>query len=250
MDNKKDKEKQTSNVINIRGREKSCSEADKAADIFAESIKEEIQQENWQNLWRKYGAFITSLTAGLLIVFGVYGMWQKKDLEEREAISAEFSSVQNLIMSGDTAKAINQLKEMTHVNSKNYAILAKMEYAGILLNNGDKKALKEYQSVCNDSQADSLFKNLAYILYTNAAIDLMDQKTLSSNINTITAKLSDKSFQDGPWQFIAKEALAFCHIKSGNKNTAKKILEDLVKTNDIPEGIAERSRMLIQSLGE
>lgn len=250
MDDKKDKKNKTSNVINIDCSRKSCCAPDRATDIFAESIKEEIQQENWQNLWKKYGTVIISVIAGLIIIFGIHGMWEKKNLEEREAISAKFTTVQTMLMSGDFDKAMSQLKDISHVDNKSYALLAKMEYAATLSKNNDKKALEVYKSIFDDQKEDVLFRNFSYILYVNLAIDIMDAKTLSAEIGNMINILSDKTFQEGPWNLIAKEALSYCYIKSGKNDHAKKILENLVKTDGIPEGIAERTRLLIQSLGE
>lgn len=249
--NKKDKGKKASNVIKMMNRASGySSDADRATDIFAESIKEEIQQENWQNLWNKYGVLVTSVIAGIMLAISIYSVWQRKDLEEREAISVKFTAVQNAIMSGDPEQGIEQLKELSHVDNKSYALLAKMEYAAILARKNDKQSLEIYKSIFEDQKADNLFKNLAYILYTNSAIDLMDAKTLNAEIGKIIETLSAETFQEGPWSLLAKESLSFCYIKVGQNENAKKVLENLVKTDGIPDGIAERSRMLIQSLGE
>ncbi len=249
--NKKDKGKKESNVIKMTNCSSGCCyDSDRSTDVFAESIKEEIRQENWQNLWNKYGILATSLVAGVMLAISVYNMWQKKDLEEREAISVKFTTVQNAIMSENPEKGIEQLKELSHTDNRGYALLAKMEYAASLARRDDKQSLKIYKSIFEDQKADNLFKDIAYILYVNVAIDLMDTKTLTSEIDSIIKTLSSKTFQDGAWSLLAKESLSFCYIKAGQNENAKKTLESLVKTNGIPDGIAERSRMLIQSLEE
>ncbi|MDR2075074.1 MAG: tetratricopeptide repeat protein [Holosporales bacterium] len=227
-----------------------CNSNDRASDIFVESIQEEIRQENWKNLWDKYGKIITIAVVGSLIVTGVYNMWQKKDLEEREAISVKFSNVQGMVMSGETEKVIDQIKELTNVNKANYALLAKFEYAASLLNSKNKEALSVYKSIFENKKADDLFKDLAYILYVNASIDLMDPKQLLSNMDNMIKILSGEKFVKGKWSLMAQESLAFCYLKIGKNDLARATLEKLVKTSDIPNGMLERSRIIIQSLKE
>ncbi len=247
--NKEKSPKKTSNVINIGCQQCGNIDQDRAADIFAESIQEEIRQENWQKLWNKYGKFVTSVFVASLIIVGGYNTWQKHDLAEKEAISTRFTAVQGLIMDEQVDKAIDQIKELTTVSKDNYALLAKLEYAGLLLQKSDPKVLDIFKSIHENPKVDSLFKDLAYILYTNAALDLMDTKTLMKELDPIVKTISTERFLKGPWNIIARETLAFCYIKLGDNNMAKSILNDLAKTENIPAGIAERTRILIQHLG-
>ena len=115
MDQKKDKnvKKEQSNVINI-----GCGGCESKIDAFTDSIEEEIRNENWKKLWDKYGKFVTYVSLGVILSVGVYNMWQKKDISEREAISYKFTSVQNLIMAGNVDVALSQIKELSVVDKK------------------------------------------------------------------------------------------------------------------------------------
>lgn len=245
---KREKDKKLGNVIDLSKAKQEKTDADRAADIFAESIKEEIQQENLQRLWEKYGTLAISVVAGALVVFGVYNMWQKNDLEKREAVSVRFTSAQNLLADGLTDRALGELKGLLSVDSKSYALLAKMESAALLASKGDLKSLNTYQSIFKDPKADKLLSNLAYIYYVNTALDLMNSKTLEQELKKMIGTISSKEYQEGPWKLLAKQSLAFCYMKEGNNQEAKKVLEDLAKMEEIPNNMAEQTRMLIQSL--
>lgn len=216
-------------------------------DHFIDSIEEEIKTENWQRLWMKYGKVATCAVAVILIGSAVFGMWQRQDREDREAISARYTLVQNSIMSGDHTTALAQMKALTDIAKKDYATLAKLEYAALLREKQQIDALAEYKSIVDDKKINPVFKELAYILYVGSAIELMAPKDLNDNIDEFIKNLSEK-YVGKYWNLFAKETLAMCYIKKGDNKLAKTTLEDLAKTTGITDSMADRTRMLIHSL--
>ena len=76
-------------------------------DSFIDSIQEEINKENWKKIWEKYGKLISIGVSCLLIGSIGYNVWQKQDLEDREAISASFTNAQNELAADRTKSAIS-----------------------------------------------------------------------------------------------------------------------------------------------
>ncbi len=226
---------------------KTCEE--RMEDSFIESINEEIRNENWQKLWDKYGKLVTYASCALLIGVSVYSMWQRQDTIDREAISSKFSAVQAQIMSGDIEKALPQIRELSNVSKKDYATLAKLEYASVLRAKDDKEALNQYKTISQDSKVNPLIKDLAYIFYVNASLDLMSTQEILSSIDGFIKELSEK-YVKCSWGLLAKESLAFCYIKLGKNDLAKSSLEALIKTTGVPSDMAERAKVLLQSLSK
>lgn len=218
-------------------------------DSFVDSIEEEIRNENWQRLWDKYGKLITYISCAIVAGVGIYGMWQKQDREDREAISTRYTFVQSALMSGNNQSAISQIKELSGVSKKDYATLAKFEYAAILRQNHDKKALEEYKQIFEDKKANNILRDLAYIFYANSSMDLMTTKDLFSEIDNFIKNLKEK-YIGKTWDLLAKETLAFCYMKQGEKEQAKTALMDLAKTHGITESMLERTKILLHSLGD
>ena len=218
-------------------------------DGFVESIEEEIRNENWQRLWDKYGKFVTYASCAILLGVGVYGMWQKQDLSDREAISSRFTVVQSALMSGQIDAAISEIKALSTVSKKDYATLAKFEYAGALRAKKDQLALSEYKMIFEDKDVNKMLRDLSYIFYVSSAIDLMSTKDILANIDSFIKNLSE-NYVGQTWDLLAKETLAFCHMKAGNNDLAKSTLESLAKTTGIPDNMAERARVLIHSIGQ
>ncbi len=221
----------------------------KRFDSFVDSIDEEIRNENWQRLWEKYGKTITYASCAILVGVAVYGMWQKQDLADREAISSRYTFVQNAIMAGDNATALSQIKELSNVSKKDYATLSKFEYAAVLRNAGQQDAIAEYKAIFEDKKVNAVLRDLAYIFYVNTAIDLMNATEIGKNMEDFIKNLKEK-YIGKYWDLFAKETLAFCYIKQGDKKSAKEALENLAKTTGISEAMAERTRMLLHTIEE
>lgn len=218
-------------------------------DNFVDSIEEEIRNENWQRLWDKYGKLITYISCAIIAGVGIYGMWQKQDRADREAISTRYTFIQSALVSGDNQSAISQIKELSGVSKKDYATLAKFEYAAILRQNKDKKALEEYKQIFEDKKVNNILRDLAYIFYVNSSMDLMSTKDLFSEIDNFIKNLKEK-YIGKSWNLLAKESLAFCYMKQGEKEQAKTALMDLAKTHGITESMLERTKILLHSLGD
>ena len=219
------------------------------SDHFVDSIEEEIRDENWQRMWKKYGKLIVGTTSAVLIGVAVYNMWQRQDLADREAISSKFSLVQNAIMLGDETAALSQIRGLAGASKKNYATLAKFEYAALLRKKQQLDALAEYKAIYEDQKVDSTLRSLAYIFYVSSAIDLMSAKEIENNIDNFIIELQ-KNHVGKNWDLLAKETLAFCYIKKGDNKMAQETLKNLAKTTGIPENMAERTKILLNSIEE
>lgn len=218
-------------------------------DSFIDSVEEEIRKENYQKLWNKYGKFITAIVSLSLIVATGYSFWKKHDLKEKEAISAQFTLAQNELNSNKNDRALSHFRELGKCKKKNYATLAKLEYASLLVDKRDKKAIAEYKSIHDNNELPQLYRDLAYIYYVNTSLDLLEDKELKTKIPEFVKQLSDK-YVGKKWNFLALESLGYCYIKQHDYTKAKTILSELAKTENIPEAMLERTRELIQYVNQ
>ena len=217
------------------------------ADHFVDSIEEEIRDENLQKMWKRYGKLFIYTVSAILIGVTTYNMWQRQDLAEREAIASKFILVQNAIMSGNNTTALAELRGLANASKRDYATLAKLEYAAILREKEQPDALTEYKSIYEDTEVNKIIRDLAYIFYVSSAIDLMSTKNIADNIDDFIEKLKEEHMSKH-WNLLAMETLAFCYIKKGDKKMAKETLETLAKTTGIPAGMAERAKILLNSM--
>jgi len=218
-------------------------------DSFIDSIQEEINKENWKRIWDKYGKLI-SICVSIILIGGIgYNVWQKQDLEDREAISASFTNAQNALASDHTKTAMNGFKEIGKSSKHNYAALAKLEEAAILREQKDTEALVKYKAIFEDNKVNNSIKDLAYIYYINTALDLMTEEELKVQLPSFISNLTNK-YIGKSWDILAKETLAYCYMKQGDNEKAKTTLEELATTENVPSGILERARELVQYILE
>lgn len=218
-------------------------------DSFVDSINEEIRKENYERLWKKYGKAISTIAIILLLGTSIYTYWKRQDIADKEAISYRFTAAQNELLSDNKNNAATKFREIGKVSKKNYATLAKFEYAAILRDKGDKSALSQYKSVFDDNKVPNMLRDLAYIYYVNSALDLMEEKELKNSLPSFIRTLSTK-YIGKSWNMLAQETLAYCYIKHGDKYKAKTTLQALAISEDVPSGMLERARELVQYLEE
>lgn len=219
------------------------------ADSFIDSIQEEINKENWKRIWEKYGKIISIGVSCLIIVSIGYNVWQKQDLEDREAISASFTNSQNDLAADRTKSALTGFKEIGKSSKHNYAALAKFEEAAILREKQDKTALEKYKEVFENNKINNSIKDLAYIYYINTALDLMPEDELKTQLPSFISNLLGK-YIGKYWDILAKETLAYCYLRQENTEKAREALEELAKTENVPAGMLERARELVQYISE
>lgn len=218
-------------------------------DSFVDSIEEEIRKENYQKLWNKYGKLISTIV--IVALLGVVGnsLWQKRDLSEKEAISAQFTVAQDALNAGKTEQALTHFKEIGKGKKINYATLAKFEYAAMLADKNDKKAIEQYKLMYEDKHVPSLFRDLAYIYYVNSSLELLDSNELKKELPNFIKELND-NYIGKKWDFLARESLGYCYIKQCDYQNAKRVFSELAKMEKIPSGMLERTREIIQYLNQ
>ncbi|MDR2666545.1 MAG: tetratricopeptide repeat protein [Holosporales bacterium] len=220
---------------------------DKNLDSFVDSIEDEIRVENLQRFWSKYGKILACISCVIIISIGAYSVWRKQDGTEKEIISSKFTLVQNAIMSGNGHTVLAELKELSKTSKKNYATLAKLEYAALLRTQKNIAALDEYKSIVDEKEIDKVLRDLAYIFYVSTAIELMPVKELIASIDGFIEALKER-YLGKTWDLFAKETLAFCYIKKGENEQAKEALSTLAKTTGITVNMANRAKTLLHSL--
>jgi hypothetical protein len=223
------------------------SNENKNLDSFIDSIEDDVRAENLRRFWSKYGKVTAYILCAAIALVGVYNVWQKQDGTEKEIISAKFTLIQNAIMSGNGNTVLSELKELSKTSKKNYAIFAKFEYAALLREQKKVAALNEYRSIFEEKKIDDALRDLAYIFYVGAAIELMPTKELIASIEEFIHSLKER-YVGKTWDLFAKETLIFCYMKKGDNEQAKKALSTLAKTTGITENMANRVKMLLHSL--
>ena len=205
------------------------------ADIFDE-INEDLKQDQLRKLWGFYGKYVIVLIS--IVVLGVgarqgYNIWYDK---QTTAAAVAYHKAAN----ADNSRAA--LTELLGQLNAGYAMLAKFDIAAEQAKDGEyTTAEASYLSLSKDPDIKKLYRQAAVLLSVMNAPESRDD-------NELVARLFGLESQAGPWQAMALEQAASLALRMGNSDLAIKKYENLAGLSDIPAGIRQRARQMLQIL--
>ena len=205
------------------------------ADIFDE-INEDLKRDQMQELWSRYGKYIIAAVAVVVLGVGArqgYSAWQ-----DRQATEAAAAYHQALKADDGAAALTAQLDTL----SPGYAMLAQFRIAAALAEKKDFAAAEaSYLALSTDPEVQPLYQQAAILLSVMNA-------PASRKHDELAARLADLESRAGPWQSMALEQAAGLALRSGDRNKAMAKYETLAGLSDIPSGVRQRARQMLQIL--
>ena len=212
-------------------------------DIIRE-IDDDLRADRYKRLWQRYQNYVYG--AAVVLVLGVagYEFWQQRQQAARTAEGARYAAAMDLVDRGDLAGADQALAALTHDAGRGYAALARLYDADVLAKKGDVDgALRLYDAVAKDSDADRQFRDVALLLGAAHRADHEDPASLAQRLQPVLA-------DDSPWRFSARELIALAALHAGNAAEARTNLTSLADDAAAPPGIRGRAAELLKTLGD
>lgn len=201
------------------------------ADIFDE-IDEELKRDRAQVLWAKYGKYVLSAAAAIVLVVGAsqgYNAWTKQQVET----AAE--TYQAALNTDDVGAALEaNLSSLTD----GYAMVAKFQIAADLANKGDAVAAEQaYLALSTDSGLDPLYQQAALMLSVMSAVNTGDVADLQDRLSSLTSAA-------GAWQALALELSAGLDLQAGDVAAAKAKIDQVLALPEIPNDLRQRAQRM------
>lgn len=201
------------------------------ADIFDE-IDEELKRDRAQVLWAKYGKYVLSAAAAIVLVVGAsqgYNAWTKQQVET----AAE--TYQAALNADDVGAALEaNLSSLTD----GYAMVAKFQIAADLANKGDAVAAEQaYLALSTDSGLDPLYQQAALMLSVMSAVNTGDVADLQDRLSSLTSAA-------GAWQALALELSAGLDLQAGDVAAAKAKIDQVLALPEIPNDLRQRAQRM------
>ena len=185
------------------------------------------------------------MVGALAIVLGTAGAvwWRNNQASERGQMGMTYAAAVSLAQSGKTKEAIKAFADLAAKSGSGYGTLAKLHEAALRAKNGDVAgAVKVYEAVAADGDADPILRDLARIQGVLAAFD-------TAKPNELSTKLQPLIKTDGPWQYIALELTGMLAQKGGDEKKAREIFTRLVDDAQAPATVRTRARAMLGMLG-
>ena len=201
------------------------------ADIFDE-IDEELKRDRAQVLWAKYGKYVLSAAAAIVLVVGAsqgYTAWTKRQVET----AAE--TYQAALNADDVGAALEaSLSSLTD----GYAMVAKFQIAAEFAKKGDAVAAEQaYLDLSTESGLDPLYQQAALMLSVMSAVNTGDVTDLQDRLSSLTSAA-------GAWQALALELSAGLDLQAGNAAAAKAKIDQILALPEIPNDLRQRAQRM------
>jgi hypothetical protein len=204
-------------------------------DLLTE-IKEELRQEKFEkfiyNNWKSflYGSIFILVLASIAVVFN--------NLENRKSLTLGtqyYKAFQN--------KESEKYLQVIDADHKGFSPLAILSYASVLASKGkNDEAIKTLNKIIdNKTGYDVVFVQLAKLNKANLLISSKGEE------KEIIKLLNELDNNNSIFRFTVQEIKALYLVKINKNEDAKKILNSLSLSENVPISVQERARKILKS---
>lgn len=219
------------------------------ADIFDE-VNEELRAERAQKLLQRYGFLLVVAAVLVVVAVGGWQAWRWKQRGEREAVATTFlSAMQGARTPLGTptparAEALAAFSRIAAEGPYGYRGLARLQEAALKVAAGDLPgALALWDKVSADTDADPQLRSVADLLWVQHQVDAGDPAAVQGRLARLVAPGS-------PWRPLGLEAQALLLLRTGDKDRAVGILQELVTMPGALPGVRARAAGMLTLLGQ
>ena len=213
------------------------------SDTFVREVDENLRRDRIRDFFRENGAW---LVFALILFLAACGgiIWYQQHREDRAAEHVEqLAQIYKDIGTGNTAKAPQQLDDLSNSSSKAVRASAMFTRAALALQLNDQKlAISTYKTIADDSSFPDAYRNAALIRQTALEFDQLQPQDVISRLQPLT-KAGD------PWFGSAGEMTALALIKQGKNKEAGQLFAAIAKDKTVPDSIRNRAVQISGTLG-
>jgi hypothetical protein len=210
------------------------------SDIFRE-IDEELRRDNLLKLWQRYGKYLIAVALVAVLIAGGIVAWRDYQASQRRAQAARYSSALAMVREGKSAEAARMFAVLAQEGG-GYGVLAAFEQAELLAKNGDRKgAIAAYDRLASSSDIDPEFRDLAVLLSVMQALPDTETKGVIERLQPLTAS-------GNPWRTSALDLTAAAKLKSGDRDGAREIYQQLADDLTAPQTLRARAAEMAAAL--
>ena len=212
-----------------------------ANEAFDKEVDEELQREKLSHLWEQYSGYIVAGAVAVVLCVGAYKLIEGRRQAAAEAAGASYIAAIKQLGEGkvdDGTKALAALGK----NSGGFATLARLRLAAADAATGKTAdAVAKYDAFSRERGVDPVLADYARLQTAMLTLDTAPWEELQSKLTPLTADTI-------PWRHSAMELLGMAALKAGKTSEARAQFEKLISDTTVPQGIAERARIMMGSI--
>ena len=204
-------------------------------DIFRE-VDEDLRRDRLAAFGKRYGSWIAA--ALIAVVLGTAGWvaWKNWQQAKRAEQTERLASALDFVRSDNDKAAIEALSKFEGGNA-GAGMLARFYAAGLMADNKDIAGAVAAYNALSTADIPPTYRELASLLAVLHQVDTAEPGPLIERLKPMTAATS-------PWRHTARELTAVLMARQGNKEGARKMLDELAEDSAAPAAARARAREL------
>lgn len=211
------------------------------SDIFRE-VDEDLRRDKMERLAKRYGGLGIAVAVALVAATAGYKSWESWQLDkQRDETSRLVVALSQ--PDQDPAKTVETLTTVAADAEPGVATIAQLNAAGLLARSGK---LDESAAVLDGVSAkagDASYRDLATLLSVMQQLDSGDAAQLQSRLQPL-------STDGNPWRHSARELQGLLAVRSGDKDKARTLFQQIADDAQAPSGIRTRAAELAALYGK
>lgn len=211
-------------------------------DAFIQEVDEDVKNDNLQVLWNRYGVFVilfVVLAVTATVSFDRIRSWK---IAQNQRVTEEYMAAAQLRENPEDT--LTALQKISKANQGIFSDFARLQIANVLLaQEKTEEAIEALNNLIQDKQTNSEVKNIAIIKVATYKVDTATKEEIE---NLLQPVLSEES----SWKPLAQDLLAMSAVKNGDIDTAKRIYENILKIEELPENFRAKIQDMLSSLSD
>jgi hypothetical protein len=202
------------------------------SDIFRE-VEEDVRREKAQKFWNAWGNYIIALVVLLFVGIGAWQLWQRHDLQQREALATQFIAAQRISNPRDAASAMSDISKDA---GKGYGLVARLAQANAMVAAGQQKdGVDLYKQIAKDDSG-----SIGMVARLRAAWATADTAT-RADLSDLLAPLNQPG---NAWRENALEVLAYADYRAMDMKSAQAKYAELAIDPEAPDALRARAKAM------
>jgi hypothetical protein len=211
-------------------------------DTFVQEVDEKLREERMTTMFKRYAPWIGGAVLAFLLGIGGWQWWKEYRINQARAHSDEYVAAQNLAREGNLDGAKEAFSALRTEGPRAYRVMAMMEYAAILTEQGDlEAALAEFDRAA-EAAPDNTMRDTARLRAAFIAAEIQDFAAVQQRLQPLIE--AESSFS-----YLARELLGVEAWEAGQTDLARTTLEGLSLAFDAPEAVRERADVALSVIG-
>ena len=204
-------------------------------DAFLREIQSDLQREKLRAIGRRYGVPIIMIVLAAVLGLTGWQFWQRQQTDRLTEVGLRYEAALTARQEWQEAAAAESFQQLAAQGDGGYAVLAALQMA-----HGKAGDVSPLNTLAADAQQDAMVRDAAAVLAGYRATGPVP--------GAVRARLEVLGGTTGPWQYLAREALALNALASGLTAEAGKALRELRDDPTLPAPTASRVTALLAAL--